>query len=63
MIERYTLKFTPAVSSKELQRIVAEPTSDEELRKVHFMKGRIEFIGEIEDIKKLTELLRELSKR
>ena len=63
MIERYTLKFTPPVCSKDLQRIVAEPTSEEELRRVHFMKGRIEFVGEIEDIKKLTELLKELSRR
>ena len=63
MIERYTLKFTPAVSSREPQRIVAEPTSDEELRRVQFMRGRIEFVGEIEDIKKLTELLKELSRR
>jgi len=41
MIERYTIKFGPAVSQKELH-------VDGDLSKAHHLKARIELIGEAE---------------
>jgi hypothetical protein len=63
MIERYTIKFGPAVSQKELEKALNEATSPEELRKLHKMKTRIEFIGDIEDVKKIGDALKSLSVR
>ncbi|HLY40460.1 MAG TPA: hypothetical protein VKR52_04560 [Terracidiphilus sp.] len=62
MIERYTIKFGPAVSQKELERIIN--TGDGEFRSddLKKMKAKIEFIGHIEDIKKVSETLKNLSR-
>ena len=43
MIERYTIKFGPAVSQKELEKALHE---DGDLSKAHHLKARIELIGE-----------------
>ena len=59
MIERYTIKFGPAVSQKELEKALHE---DGDLSKVHHLKARIDIIGEAEDLKKLVELLKQLKK-
>jgi hypothetical protein len=58
MIERYTIKFGPAVSQKELEKALHE---DGDLSKAHHLKARIELIGEAADIKKLSGLLKQLS--
>ena len=60
MIERYTIKFGPAVSQKELEKALHE---DGDLSKSHHLKARIGLIGEAEDIKKLAEVLKKLSER
>lgn len=60
MIDRYTLKFGPAVSQKELEKALNE---NGDLSKAHQLRARIELIGEAEDIKKLSELLKQLSKK
>jgi hypothetical protein len=60
MIERYTIKFGPAVSQKELEKALHE---DGDLSKAHHLKARIELVGEAEDIKKLSVLLKELSRQ
>lgn len=60
MIDRYSIKFGPAISQKELEKALHE---DGDLSKAHQLRGRIEFIGEAEDIKKLSELLKQLSKK
>jgi hypothetical protein len=61
MIERYTIKFGPAVSQKELEKKLNEITNPDELKALHKMKARIEFVGDIEDIHKLTQMLRSLA--
>jgi UDP-N-acetylglucosamine enolpyruvyl transferase len=61
MIERYTIKFGPAVSQKELEKALNEATDLGELKMLSKMKCRIEFIADIEDIKKLSQLLKSLS--
>jgi hypothetical protein len=77
MIERYTIKFGPAVSQKELEKALHEPmfTTDEPTAEVkqgdsivvtarasrlHAFKARIEVICDFEDLKKLSEILREM---
>jgi hypothetical protein len=58
----YTIKFGPAVSQKELENALYEsgdtPAQVPDIRK---MKARIEVIGDFEDSKKLSELLKQLS--
>ena len=60
MIERYTIKFGPAVSQKELERALHADDLTALEKALHF-KVRIELVGEAEDIKKLSELLKLLS--
>jgi hypothetical protein len=63
MIERYTIKFSPAVSQKELEKALAEsgetPAQIPDLKK---MKARIEVIGDFEDLKKISAILKELAR-
>jgi hypothetical protein len=58
MIDRYTIKFGPAVSQKELEKALHE---DGDLSHAHKLKARIEFVGEAEDIKKLAIILKKRS--
>jgi hypothetical protein len=48
------------VSQMELEKALHE---DGDLSKTHQLKARIEFIGEAEDIKKLSEVLKQLKKK
>lgn len=62
MIDRYTIKFGPAVSQKELEKIINSGEghfTPDDLKK---MKARIELIGDVEDLKKVSELLKQLSR-
>jgi hypothetical protein len=63
MIEHYTIKFGPAVSQKELEKALYEATTPEDLKKLHKMKARIEFIGDLEDIHKLQQTIKELASK
>jgi hypothetical protein len=60
MIERYTIKFGPAVSQKELEKALRE--SAETPTQLHKMEARVEVIGDFEDLKKLDSHLRRLRK-
>lgn len=62
MIERYTIKFGPAVSQKELEKAL-HALNPSELPDLSKLRARIELIGEIEDVKKLSELLKQLSRK
>ena len=63
MIERYTIKFAPAVSQKELEKVLNEVTNPEALKGLYKMKARVEFVGDLEDIHKLQQVLKELAKQ
>jgi hypothetical protein len=64
MIEHYPIKFAPAVSQKELQKKLLEgDLTVEETKKFHQMKARVEVVGDFADIKKIGDLLKELSKK
>jgi hypothetical protein len=61
MIERYTIKFGPAVSQKELEKALHESGETPDHANLTKMKARIEIIGDFEDIKKLSAFLKGLS--
>jgi len=62
MIDRYTIKFGPAVSQKELEKALHETGETLAMPPaLHKMKARIEVICDFEDLKKLKEMLNELS--
>jgi chemotaxis protein CheY-P-specific phosphatase CheC len=63
MIEGYTIKFTPAVSQKEIEKALNDPTvhGEIDISKMHKMKARIELIGDYEDVKRIAGLLKDLS--
>jgi hypothetical protein len=62
MIDRYTIKFGPAVSQKELEKALDEsgetPTNVPNIRK---SKARIVSLGDFEDVKKVAETVKRLS--
>jgi hypothetical protein len=62
MIERYTIKFAPAVSQKELEKALHEDGAIPNHTNLTKMKARIEVICEIEDLKQIDVLLKRLSK-
>jgi hypothetical protein len=66
MIERYTIKFGPAVSQKELEKMLHESGDMPDpavTPYLHKMKTRIEVICEFADVRKIDEVLKELSKK
>lgn len=62
MIERYSIKFGPAVSQKELEKKLHDDLTDDELKRLRLMKARIEIIGDYLDIQKIVEKLKDLSR-
>lgn len=61
MIERYTIKFGPAVSQKELEKALHEDGETPTHASFNKFKARIEFVGDFEDVKKVKEMLMQLS--
>jgi hypothetical protein len=63
MIDRYTIKFAPAVGQKELEGALNESgeTPGQNPQDIHKMKARIELIGGFENVKRISALLKELS--
>lgn len=59
MIDRYTIKFGPAVSQKELEKAIHEGALEN--ADLHKLKARIELVADFDDIKKLSALLKQLS--
>ena len=49
------------MSQKELEKALNEANHPDDLKKFHQVKARIELIGDIEDVKRFSELLKELS--
>jgi hypothetical protein len=62
MIELYTIKFAPAVSQKELEKALHEDGETPNHTTLTKMKARIELIGDFEDVKKLSQILKDLSR-
>jgi hypothetical protein len=65
MIERYTIKFGPAVSQKELEKALHQDGGlppGEYADKLKKVKARLEVIGDFEDLKKVSDFLKELAR-
>jgi hypothetical protein len=64
MIDRYTIKFGPAVSQKELEKALHEsgetPLQIPDIKK---MKARIEVVGDFEDLKEVVDLIKQLQRQ
>jgi hypothetical protein len=61
MIERYTIKFGPAVSQKELEKALNESgAAPSQVLNMQKIKARIEFIGDFEDLRMIKALLGKL---
>ena len=63
MIERYTIKFGPAVSQMELEKALNESGDTPSQTNIHKMNARIEIIADFEDLKRISELLKVLEKK
>lgn len=61
MIEHYTLKFTPAVSHKELEKTLNETTDPSALNNLTKVKVRIEILCDFEELKRVAKLLKDFS--
>jgi hypothetical protein len=64
VIDRYTIKVAPAVSHKDIIKTL-EATKEidpEQLKKLQHLKVKVEVICEAQDYKKISDLLRELSR-
>lgn len=64
MIDRYTLKVHPAVSHADLMKKLDEMKEfdPEEMRKLHYLKLKVEVVCEAGDLKRIGDLLKELSR-
>jgi hypothetical protein len=62
MIERYTIKFGPAVSQKELERALHESGEAPTHTNLIKMKARIEIVADFEDLKKIDAFIKEIGK-
>ena len=62
MISSHTIKFTPALSQKELTEKLhsGEHLTPEELSKLHQMKATITLVGDFEDLKKVSDFIKQL---
>jgi hypothetical protein len=58
MIDRYTIKFGPAVSQKELERIISTGEGNFRPDDLKKMKVRIELICDFEDLKRIQETIK-----
>ena len=57
---QHTIKFGPAVSQKELEKVLNdEPRNPGTLINLHKLKVRVEFVGDFEDVRKVKELLKQ----
>jgi hypothetical protein len=60
MIERYTIKFGPAVSQKELEKALHEDGETPAQTNLNMMKARIEIIADFDDLREISRLLQKM---
>ena len=66
MIERYTIKFAPAVSQKELEKALHEGIDSPQVKNLHKLKARIELICDYKDLHIIDDFIkhgREMSQK
>jgi hypothetical protein len=64
MIERYTIKTAPAVNHKDIMKRLDEMKEFDpaEMKKLQHLKVKVDVICEADDLKRITDLLKELNK-
>jgi hypothetical protein len=64
MIDHYTIKLAPAANHKDIMKKLSEgkELAPDDLAKLSKVKGKLEIIGDYEDMEKLRNLLIQLSK-
>ena len=65
MIDRYTVKINPAVSHADLMKKLDEMKdfNPEEMKKLLCLNVKIKAVCEAADLKKITDLLKELARK
>jgi hypothetical protein len=58
MIDRYTIKFGPAVSQKELEKALNEGIDSPKIQGLHKLKARSEIICDYEDLHIIDEFIK-----
>jgi hypothetical protein len=59
MIDRYTNKFGPAVSQKELEKALTDGT-DAPIKNMHTLKARIDRICDYKDLQAIADLIKRI---
>jgi hypothetical protein len=64
MIDHYTIKLAPAANHKDIMKKLAQGAelAPDDLAKLSKVKGKIEVIGDYEDMEKVRKLLKDLCK-
>jgi len=62
MIDRCTIKFRPALSQKELEKGRHDDGQTQDHTNLTKIEQKIEFVGDFSDVRKVSELLKKLSK-
>jgi hypothetical protein len=63
MIERYTIKFGPAVGQKTLEKMLHESGETPDQPQFNQLRARIELVADFVDLRKISELFKELSRK
>ena len=58
MIDRYTIKFAPALSQKELEKVLHENIDPATVPEIHKMRARIEIVADFEENKNIATFLK-----
>jgi len=58
MTERYTIKFGPAVSQKELEKALHDGTDSPQIDSIHKLKARIDLICDYKDLRIIDEFIK-----
>lgn len=63
MIDHHIIKFGPAVSQKELEKMLQESGETPHTSQLHKLKAKIEVVCDFEDLKKIGDFLKQLSSK
>jgi hypothetical protein len=63
MTESHTIKFGPAVTQKDLEKLLTVGEAEVHMPDLKNMKARIEFIGDFDDVRKVIDLVKKLGSR
>jgi hypothetical protein len=58
MIDRYNIKFGPAVSQKELEKALHEGIDSRKISGLHKLKVRIELVCDYKDLHTIAEFIK-----